>query len=82
MQIINMQLENGNQTILNIFKNVAKEMGAKLKIDEPKNKDKFYNIEENQMFKNFKKWEKENTQEAKQIQQEIEEELKGYENAN
>ena len=34
------------------------------------------------MFKNFKKWEKENTQEAKQIQQEIEEELKGYENAN
>ena len=53
-----------------------------LKIDEPKNKDKFYNIEETQMFKNFKKWEKENTQEAKQIQQEIEEELKGYENAN
>ena len=44
MQIINMQLENGNQAILNIFKNVAKEMGAKLKIDEPKNKDKFYNI--------------------------------------
>ena len=82
MQIINMQLENGNQTILNIFKNVAKEMGAKLKIDEPKNKDKFYNIEETQMFKNFKKWEKKNTQEAKQIQQEIEEELKGYENAN
>ena len=82
MQIINMQLENGNQTILNIFKIVAKEMGAKLKIDEPKNKDKFYNIEETQMFKNFKKWEKENTQEAKQIQQEIEEELKGYENAN
>ena len=35
-----MQLENGNQTILNIFKNVAKEMGAKLKIDEQKNKDK------------------------------------------
>ena len=82
MQIINMQLENGNQAILNIFKNVAKEMGAKLKIDEPKNKDKFYNIEETQMFKNFKNWEKENTQEAKQIQQEIEEELKGYENAN
>ena len=82
MQIINMQLENGNQTILNIFKNVAKEMGAKLKIDEPKNKDKFYNIKETQKFKNFKKWEKENTQEAKQIQQEIEEELKGYENAN
>ena len=52
-----------------------------LKIDEPKNKDKFYNIEETQMFKNFKKWEKENTQEAKQIQQKIEEELKGYENA-
>ena len=24
-----------------------------LKIDEPKNKDKFYNIEETQMFKNL-----------------------------
>lgn len=34
MQIINMQLENGNQTILNIFKIVAKEMGAKLKINK------------------------------------------------
>nr|WP_321319230.1 hypothetical protein [uncultured Campylobacter sp.] len=76
MKTISLQFENGNQAILNIFKNVAKEMGAKLKIDEPKNKDKFYNIEETQMFKNFKKWEEENTQEAKQIQQEIEEELK------
>ena len=62
--------------------NIKRKNMELLKIDEPKNKDKFYNIEETQMFKNFKKWEKENTQEAKQIQQEIEEELKGYENAN
>ena len=62
--------------------NIKRKNMELLKIDEPKNKDKFYNIEETQMFKNFKKWEKENTKEAKQIQQEIEEELKGYENAN
>ena len=62
--------------------NIKRKNMELLKIDEPKNKDKFYNIEETQMFKNFKKWEKENTQEAKQIQQKIEEELKGYENAN
>ena len=61
--------------------NIKRKNMELLKIDESKNKDKFYNIEETQMFKNFKKWEKENTQEAKQIQQKIEEELKGYENA-
>lgn len=55
--------------------NIKRKNMELLKIDEPKNKDKFYNIEETQMFKNFKKWEKENTQEAKQIQQKIEEEL-------
>lgn len=82
MNTYTLRLENANERVLNIFKNLAEELGAKLKIDKAKNKGKFYKIEETQMFKDFKQWQKDNPQEALNLQKEIEEELKGSMNGN
>lgn len=58
MQTINMQLENGNQAIINIFKNIAKEMGAKLKINKPQLTENGFTEEfEKELDKSIKEFE-------------------------
>ena len=50
----------------------------KSKIKESLDSPKYYTLETSPALKKIKQWEQENPQEAQQIKQELEEEMKGY----
>lgn len=77
MKTYYIQIKNANDKILSIAVNILEELGAKIKIisTSKSKKEKFYNIEESKIFKDFQKWKKENPIEAEQIKKEINEEI-------
>ena len=50
----------------------------KSKLKESLDSPKYYTLETSPAMKKMKQWEKDNPQEAQQIRQELEEEMKGY----
>lgn len=50
----------------------------KSKLKESLDSPKYYTLETSPAIKKMKQWEKDNPQEAQQIRQELEEEMKGY----
>ena len=80
MKTYSIQIENANDRILSIAVNILEELGAKTKVisTSKSKKEKFYNIEESKIFKDFQKWKKENPIEAEQIKKELNEEMMIY----